>query len=219
MNTNVSSGITIMKNDRKIVYSRDRYGFLKQQQPQPFEYDPQYKQKQSTNPQMSWLRLGWLSAQIPFEWMRTFNVVDIGAGNGSFVAEGKKVFRRCVPYDVAGDSISDTELYTTAWDLIVMSDVLEHYHDIDEFWTLNFRYAMISFPEAPASLALEQWRHYKPNEHIYCLDFVRFCKWVTGHGHKVMASGCPEDMIRRRWNRDEINITTVLIEKERDHGV
>jgi len=205
----------ILKSCIDIPFSEDRYGFLKQIDPEPFKYTAEYKNKQSTNNAMSWLRLGWLSAQIPFDQIKKFNTVDIGSGNGIFVNEGRSVFKRIVPYDLTGESISETELYSTAWDLVVMSDVLEHYHNIDDFWTLSFQYAMVSFPETPRSrMNLEHWRHYKPNEHIYMLNTNSFIDWVKNHGCSVVAYGTPEDMIRCRWDDAQPNITTFLIKRD-----
>jgi hypothetical protein len=197
---------------KTIEYKTDKYGFLKQQNTQPFDYSLDYKAKQATNSKMAWLRLGWLSALIPYEELRDFNVVDIGAGNNCFVREAEKVFKRIVPYDLTGESIADTELYSTVWDLLVMSDVLEHYQDIDDLWELQFKYALISYPETP-DIDLERWRHYKPNEHIYCLNRPDFYRWVMGHGYYVVASGSPEDILRHRWDPDFVNITTVLIKR------
>lgn len=202
-------------NTQNIVYKKDKNGFLKQENPQPFDYSLDYKAKQSTNHKMSWLRLGWLSALIPFGEMTDFNVVDIGAGNNCFVREGSNVFKSVVPYDLSGESIPETELYSTPWDLIVMSDVLEHYHDIDDLWKLQFKYAMISYPETP-DMDLARWRHYKPNEHIYCLNQDAFYKWVIKHGYGIVACGSPEDMLRKRYNPDIVNITTALIVKRSD---
>ena len=195
-------------------FAEDKYGFLKQVDPKPFEYTLDYKAKQSTNKAMAWLRLGWLAAYLPINQLREFNAVDIGSGNGIFVQEGQSIFKRIVPYDLAGESIEDTELYSTVWDLISMADVLEHYHNIDDFWTLSFKYAMVSFPETPQhGMNLSKWRHYKLNEHIYMLDSVNFAKWVETHGATVMAMGCPEDLIRRRWNNRYVNISTFLIKR------
>lgn len=197
-----------------IPFAEDKYGFLKQVDPKPFDYTVEYKRKQSTNKAMSWLRLGWLSAYIPVDKLKEFNAVDIGSGNGIFVNEGQSIFKRIVPYDLVGESIEDTELYSTNWDVVILSDVLEHYHNIDDFWTLPFKYAMVSFPETPRhGMNLLKWRHYKPNEHIYMLDSPNFVKWLQVHGAEVMAKGCPEDLLRRRWNNKFVNISTFLIRR------
>jgi 2-polyprenyl-3-methyl-5-hydroxy-6-metoxy-1,4-benzoquinol methylase len=197
-----------------IEYKKDRYGFLKQIDPEPFKYDEEYNSKQSTNSYMSWLRLGWLSAFIPYDELKTFKVVDVGAGNRTFVNVAKKVFKEIVPYDLSGESISEGHLYNTEWDLVVCSDVLEHYENIDTFWSLKFKYALISYPEEPTNINIKIWRHYKPNEHTYILNSKSFNKWVDLHGAVVVGSGCPEDMIRTRW-ADAVNISTFLIKGEK----
>lgn len=191
----------------------DANGFLRQVNPKPFEYTLDYKARQSTNPAMAWLRLGWLAAHIPYDTLRTFTAVDIGSGNGTFVREAAKVFKRCVPYDLRGESITDKELYHTHFDLICMSDVLEHYHDVNDLWALSFDYAMISFPETPCNIPVNIWRHYKPNEHLYMMTAKAFKPWVEKHGYEVVASGCPEDMIRSRWDDAHVNISTFLIKR------
>lgn len=205
---------SILEKTTTIRFEKDCHGFLRQVDPQPFTYDQDYVKKQSTNPEMSWLRLGWLSAHISYEKLREFNVVDVGAGNGTFVREASSVFCRIVPYDVVGESITDEELYTTNWDLVCASDVIEHFQFVDHFFAIPFHYALLSFPETPPNtLPVQEWRHYKPNEHIYMLRSAEFRAWVEKNGCRVLAQGCPEDMIRRRWDPQEINISTFLIEK------
>jgi hypothetical protein len=196
-----------------VPYVLDSYGFLKQRDPKPFKYTLEYKARQSTNTAMSWLRLGWLMNYIPVDTLRTFNVCDVGAGNLNFVRESAKLFRRVVPFDILGTSIGEDELYGTQWDLVVLSDVLEHYHDIDTFWKLRFKYALISFPETPEDTDLQQWRHYKPDEHIYMMTANTFSTWVHQWLHIVVAQGNPEDAIRTRWNPNKANISTFLIRK------
>lgn len=200
----------------KVAYVTDKYGFLKQENPQPFDYTLDYKAKQSTTTEMAWLRMSWLSSYVLPGELRNFNVVDIGAGSNVFVNEGKHIFRRIVPYDLVGDSIDDVELYSTCWDMVTLFDVLEHYPDIDQFWALQFRYALISYPETPKDYPLEKWRHYKPNEHIYCLDKDNIINWAHTHDCAVIAQGCPEDRIRTRWDPKRVNITTILLKRNNE---
>ena len=198
----------------KGVFLPDTNGFLKQVDPQPFQYTEDYKAHQSTNPSMAWLRLGWLMAQIPFERLQSMSAVDIGSGNGTFIREAQKVFKKAVPYDLVGESISEYELNSTHWDVVCLSDVLEHFKSIDDFWRLSFQYALISYPEDPRDgVALEHWRHYKPDEHLYILNSTAFRLWVEGHGCEVVAEGHPEDAIRTRWHKDYVNISTFLIRR------
>ena len=211
---NVLDKTSILEESAQPVFKEDQHGFLKQQNPQPYTYSVEYKQKQSTNSNMAWLRLGWLASQLPVNLLNTFSCVDIGSGNGAFIKEGQSVFKTIVPYDLCGESIEEADLYDTNWDMIVLSDVLEHYPNIDDFWTLPFKYAMVSFPETPRTgMNLSKWRHYKPDEHIYMLDSVNFVKWVQSHGAHIVAQGFPEDLIRKRWNSELPNISTFLIKR------
>lgn len=198
-----------------VYYVLDRNGFLKQQNPALFNYSVEYKNMQSTDTRMSWLRLGWLSAHIPYDVLQTFTAVDVGSGNGTFVKEASRVFKSIASYDLVGESITTTELTTTIWDLVILSDVLEHFPDIDDFWKLQFKYALISFPEAPRKIDLITWRHYKPNEHIYVLSLTNLAKWVNKNRCIAIACGSPEDMLRTRWDRDEPNISTILIQRKK----
>jgi hypothetical protein len=203
-----------LENVRVVNYLPDENGFLKQENPQPFDYSIGYKFSQSTNSQMAWLRIGFLAAHITYDTMREMVAVDIGSGNNCFVQEASQVFKRIVPYDLKGDSIPKKELYSTSWDIVFLTDVLEHFHRIDELWDLNFHYGFISFPETPKDYDLTKWKHYKPDEHLYFLKQKDFIPWVQRHGYSVVATGCVEDLIRKRWDPGRVNIATVLIEKQ-----
>jgi len=200
-------------------YVYEENGFIKQTDVVPFDYDMDYKMRQSTNIEMSYLRLGWLAALIPCGELKTWNIVDIGSGNGSFVecCEGK--FRSVCGYDLSGPSISREELMTRKWDLIVLSDVLEHFHDIDELFDMSWHHAMISFPETPAFRSfeeMEEWRHFKPNEHIYYLNTEGIVRWLRKKNSDIQILSCSnfEDFIRTRWDRNLPNISTVLVKQE-----
>ena len=202
-----------MSTTTNTQYKIDCYGFQKQvDTATTVVYDMAYKQKQSTTPEMSWLRLGWLAAHIPIRQLREFSTVDIGAGNGVFLREARKVFKSVVPYDLAGESITEQELLNTYFDLIILTDVLEHYKDVDDLWKLNFKYALISFPETP-DYNVQAWKHYKPGEHLYNLNAVSFNWWARHHDCQVLAQGTPEDLIRTRWDASKPNISTFLIRR------
>lgn len=199
----------------KPVFANSKYGFWKQINPEKFEYSQQYKQKQSTNENMAYLRIGWLSSFFDYEQLSKLTVVDIGSGNGTFVDVGKNVFGKCVGYDVCGESITQQELNETKWDMIVLSDVLEHFDNIDDLYKLNWKYAFISFPETPKDVKtqsdLEKWKHFKPNEHLWCLNLNGFIEWATDNQCEIIGYSNTEDIIRSRWNKEQPNITSVLL--------
>jgi hypothetical protein len=203
-----------MNNINNAIFAKDKHGFLKQQEAIEFDYNEKYKKNQNTNLAMVGLRINFLSKYIPYEELQQFHAVDVGAGNNQFVTQTQTLFKRIVPYDLVGESITEDELYFRHWDLVVLSDVLEHYSDIDDFWRLSFTYALISYPEAPGeAITLSQWRHFKPNEHLYILNKEAFTRWVESHGCQVIAQDTPEDAIRTRWNPDYPNISTFLIHR------
>lgn len=190
--------------------------FIKQLSATRVTYDDAYVTKPRTNESMAWLRLGWLSAHISFEELRTFQVVDIGSGNGVMSSVFSKVCPRIVNYDLAGPSISRAELEETAWDMVVLNDVLEHYDNIADLFALKWRYAFLSFPETPDVAtfeALTTWRHFRPNEHIYHLHETGVRTWAEELGADTVAAGGFEDILRTRWAADRRNITTMLLRR------
>ncbi len=190
-----------------------KYGFWRQTDARPFIYDQAYKNKQSTNDNMSFLRIGWLSGFFGCG-LKNMTVVDVGSGNGSFVKAGQPIFKKICGYDVAGESITESELLNTPWDLAVFSDVIEHMPDIAYIFTIPWRFAFISFPETPKvqdQSQLHGWRHYKPDEHVWCLNADGMEKFVEDNGCVVIERANFEDLIRVRWNQDHPNISSMLI--------
>jgi hypothetical protein len=124
-----------------------------------------------------------------------------------------------VGYDICGDGISAEEMYGTTWDLAVLSDVLEHMPDISVvFSKIKWRYAMISFPETPEAKSfddLRSWRHFKPNEHIWMLDWKGVEAWIKNtYPDARLLDVCDfEDLLRTRWNESVRNISTLLIHR------
>lgn len=199
-------------------FIKNDYGFWQQIDPQPFTYTEDYKTKQSTNVAMSYLRLGWLSAYIGFEQLRDMTMVDVGCGNSCFATCAEKFVKIVAKYDVVGDSISKDKLHSTEWDIVVLSDVLEHFVNIDDLFELKWRYCFISFPETPSVSNLSElagWRHFKPNEHIWCLNAEGMAKWFNNNKCAVVAMSNFEDEIRTRWAPDKPNITTMLVRRNK----
>jgi len=202
-------------------YVQDRFGIIRQVSHDKFTYDLDYKQKQATNSEMAYLRFGWLCSFFTYEEVKTFDIVDIGSGNGVFVDCCRGKFKSVSPYDLAGETITEEELYEKVWDIIVMSDVLEHFEEPADLFRLKWRYAMISFPETPDAdtfRELSAWRHFKPNEHLSYFTAESFRKWLqgcTGEVFAVLGVSNFEDFIRVRWDEAAPNITTMMIRRNR----
>jgi len=201
------------------VYEEAKPSLWRQVNPEPFEYDDDYKASQSTDVAMSWLRIGWLASHISSREMKRCHVVDIGSGNGEFMMQGQKAFKSIVSYDVCGESITKEELEDTYWDLVVLSDVLEHFKNIDYLFDLQWDLAFISYPELPSWFcaehpeSLRDWRHFKPNEHLWLLSKPGLAYWFAHNRAEPLAWGHFEDIIRKAWSETEVNITSVLVER------
>lgn len=196
-----------------------RYHFWRQRNYRKVAYDSRYvSEKSHTKQDLAVLRLGWLSAHLGYENLRRMRGVDIGCGNGNFGRCADGILGSIHNYDVvlSGATISRRELDDTAWDIVFLFDVLEHFDDIDSLFDLKWRYAMVSFPETPKVCdynELKSWRHYKPGEHLWMLNEVGCKNWFINHGCHAIASSCFEDAYRVRWDPDVRNITTMLVER------
>ena len=200
----------------EIDFKKDRYGFWRQVDPRPFIYTDKYKAAQQTTEAMVYLRMGFLMSALAPDLLATMRAVDIGSGNGSFVRTAGHAFKELKPYDLAGESISKEELETTEWNLICLTDVLEHMHDINDLFKLKWKFCYISIPETPRVndwRELKGWRHYKPDEHIWMLNMRGVCDWLREHDCVVLRTGDPEDMIRKPQPGISTNISTIVAVK------
>ena len=200
------------------MYEKMKYGFWRQTEMAPFDYTEEYEEKQSTNLEMTYLRLGFLGSHIPPATLKLFRAVDVGCGNGCFVDFAKDKFKSLVGYDVVGESIGIEELEKTFWDMVILSDVLEHFNDIEYlFEGLKWRFAFISFPETPAVddwCELQAWRHFKPDEHLWHLNKDGMLAWMCmDRGCKLVGVSNVEDIIRRPQEGYKKNITSMIVER------
>ena len=193
-----------------------KYRFWKQINPVSIDYNEDYKARQQTTPEMSWLRLGAFISQIRINVneLKTWKCCDVGSGNGNFIKEAKKVFGYAVEYDLSGQTITQQELYNTKWNVIFLTDVLQHFQNIEDLFKIDFEYLFLSYPECPRVSdykELQGWRHYKPNEHIYMMNRMGMIRFMMDHGYRIIYEGNIEDVIRK--SPYEINITTMIFHK------
>jgi len=196
----------------------DKIGFIRQVEHVKFPYTVEYKARQGTNVEMSHLRLGWISSFFRCEELSRMNVVDVGCGNGEFVRCCTSKFGRVVGYDIVGDSIKEEELYGTVWDMVVLSDVLEHFEDVETLFKMKWKFCYLSFPETPNVFDFEdlkKWKHFKPHEHLYYLTAAKVRAWLESHSKvKVVGMSNFEDLIRKRWNCNKTNISSIMAKRE-----
>lgn len=203
----------------------DVNGFVKQTNPKPFHYSESYAMKQATNTEMAHLRLGYTLSHVPYDALKKSKVLELGPGNGLLLGLLKRSCARAEGYDVSPrpyPTLEPHEAISTEWDGLVACDVIEHFHDIDHLWSYRFKWAYISVPFPPAVFLKQtaegtdfttSWRHFKPDEHVYYLSAAAALTWFHRHGYEIMSVGCPEDLIRTRWEGQEPNICTFFIRR------
>ena len=194
-----------------------KHGFVKQTDPEPFNYSTEYKLSQSTNKNMSYLRLGLLMSCFDYDQIADFKICDVGSGNMRFVNVLRQFVPKTVGYDVGpGSEITKADLLSVCWDLVVLTDVLEHFDDIDELWKIRWKYMLLSYPEMPEvdnMVELLDWHHFKPDEHIWYFGANAMYAWLHEHDCRVLIESDIEDIIRRRQNITTRNITTMIIRR------
>lgn len=191
-----------------VHYQRDEFGFLKQKNTHPFPYTKDYLSKQGTNVQMANLRISWVRSLGC-----NFNVaIDIGVGSGVMVKELKKICETD-GYDVCpseNTNVSLKEATSKNYDIAFFCDVVEHFPDIRHIFDFKFNTAYFSFPWTPDKIP-PNYRHGKPDEHIYHLNPNSFKKLCSLYNYKVIAISNFEDTIRKPWSVLLPNICSILI--------
>lgn len=220
-----------MKIDN-IEFVENKYGMLVQKEYQPFDYNKQYLNQQSTNVEMSYIRLGYLMAFIPFEVLRNSVALELGPGTGVFFEIAQKYVKKMEGFDIAPDSKYSTvtleEVYNRKWDILMGFDTIEHMHNLADIFDINFTYGYFSSPCPPENGIKDgisqYWHHFKVNEHLTYFTTDQFKHFVEDHGYKLLnypekdekgnlkQTDCPEDLLRKRWGNQK-NINSFIIKK------
>lgn len=200
-------------------FEKTRFGMLKQKNAISREYLESYTIVNSrTNSDMAYLRLGNLLGHVPYDVVFDEKNchLELGPGNGVNLAIWRSKGIKIEGFDIAKSiytTISEEWIYQKHFNILCAWDVLEHFTNIDDIFEIDFDYGYFSIPRLPKSGISESWRHFRPNEHIYYCDEISFEKWVNYHGYELLYWGCPEDVIRERQYKDEININSYIIKR------
>lgn len=119
------------------------------------------------------------------------SVLDYGSGVGFFKAfapDGIHVDT----YDVMPVPI--TGITKNAYDLVTFWDVLEHIPDFNEIvGVLSMAHCVaITVPIKPANMKWENYKHYKPLEHIHHFTQDSLITLMKSLGFRFIKSGTPE---------------------------
>ena len=217
---------TIYKTKDGYEYKQlDNY-VVKQLNPQPFKYDSDYSATYDTkaykqkSENLNYIRL----ATIIHALKKTpSKLLDFGYGNGDFLKVASKYIPHCHGYDVTGVPIPQATSVESPndcqYDIVCFFDALEHVQDINKTINgLDSKYIIISLPCSHFGFTwdhwdFENWKHRKPNEHIWHFTKNSLEMFMYEQGYKPILRTNTEDLIRI-GERNEQNILTVVFERE-----
>ena len=138
-----------------------------------YDYSNKYNSYGEKGNYLGYLRLGALLGAL-----KTIpeKILDVGYGNGSFLAAAKTIIPHCAgcdlsPYPVPEGCVRVESLTDAEYDVITFFDSLEHFDDIQIIKELKCNYVYISVPWCPTtdptSSAFVAWYHRRPNEHLW----------------------------------------------------
>jgi SAM-dependent methyltransferase len=214
-------------------YRKLHTGAIKQIVVEPFKYDIDYVKKTYDDSygiqcdMMSYLRYAYIVGATSG---KPSSILDVGYGNGSFLkicqnagveTFGTDISHYPLPY---GKLLDFKECQEKFFDVITFFDSLEHFDDISFLKNLKCNYVCISLPncsynaiqqvdgEEHADIYFQNWKHRKPNEHIWHYDIKALDKTMEGFGFSLINFEYIEDAIRKSSSPFP-NILTAIFQK------
>lgn len=206
----------------------DHNGVLHQKDIDP-DYQKQYQSSyldhyKNFGNEINILRLAYIEGAIGL----VNTLLDIGYGTGNFLKHCNENNIICSGYDIIKDSKimedlrSDdiqvfedfNDIFNTKYDVITLYDTLEHIKDINFIRNLKCNYLVISIPHRPYLIKennIENWHHFKPNEHLHYFNLASMESFLDENGYKIIHAGPVEDAIRKG---PYPNILTVIAKKD-----
>jgi SAM-dependent methyltransferase len=191
-------------------------GVIHQAERKPFVYNVDYVAAYRSLPrrEMSALRYRFLDQNIKY----AASVLDVGAGTGDFLYECWMNGVNGFGYDVVNypypAGVSRVDNVLGDYDLVTFFDSLEHMETLDILGQISCRYVCISLPwcHYPDDEWFRNWKHRKPDEHLWHFNVESLCHTLHRFGFKTLAIGNPEDRVRRSVDHRP-NILTGIFEK------
>jgi len=203
-------------------YIKLENGVIKQDKVNVIKYDEDYVVNSYNSYgelglRMSNLRLGYLIGSIG---KVPDSILDVGYGNGDFLKTCTSIIPNCYGNDISGyeapNGVSFVDDITKEhYDVITFFDVLEHFEDIDFVADLNCNYILISVPWCHyiSDDWFENWKHRRPNEHIYHFNEKSLESFMESKGFKMINKSNIEDSIRKPADENK-NVLTAIFKKQ-----
>jgi len=203
-------------------YEITQDGVIKQTHITPFNYDIDYSDSRysifNDRGNILNLRLGYIIGSIG---KIPTSLMDVGYGNGDFLDSCAGFIPKLYGNDIHpayplnnGISFVDNILEQEI-EVITFFDSLEHFTDLEWVKDLKCKYAVISLPWCYNGLNDEwfmNWKHRKPDEHLYHFNEVSLNNFMTRQGFKMINHCNIEDKIRTDKSLSP-NILTACFQK------
>lgn len=166
-------------------------------------------------------RLRWDSV---LRHVKAGRLLDIGCGAGAFIQaapEGFEVFgqdvnRYCVVY-CNSIGLKATELMLhEKFDVVTMFDSLEHFSSLDVLKYVHDvmskrGHLILGIPNFRAELLtnIDEWRHYRPDEHVFGISETAIHKICDRFGFELVEANDDESVVRP----PEGNISIYVLKK------
>lgn len=202
-------------------YEKLPNGVIKQISPESFKYDHAYADHYNSlgekGRNMGWMRLGFIIGAIG---RVPESILDCGIGNGDFLNAAKQLIPKCYGHDVSGYPMPENVEYAPdifgKVDVITFFDCLEHFIDITVIRNLRAQFVVVSLPccHYPNDEWFENWKHRKPNEHIFHFNKESLYRFMDEMGYYSIMISNPEDSIRKSVHEGYENIITGVFRKK-----
>jgi hypothetical protein len=171
--------------------------------------------------QMSMLRIGYLIGTLT----SFHSVLDVGYGNGDFLATLKSVKwwdLDCWGYDISDYPIPEgcqkasfDDLFKP-WNVITFFDSFEHIADLSfvkklTAWNLVFTVPNCCYDKYGIDW-FRSWKHRRPGEHLHHFNSASLTAFMRDNGYMFRAYNYLEDVIRKSDDAYP-NIVTVVFRK------
>tara|TARA_Y100000385_G_C13060752_1_gene624278 strand:- start:1051 stop:1677 length:627 start_codon:yes stop_codon:yes gene_type:complete len=203
-------------------YTKNIDGVVKQIDCKPYIYSKEYSDSRysvfNDRGNILNLRLGYIIGSIGHI---PKSLMDVGYGNGDFLDACKNSIDILYGNDVEPayplkDNIKFVKDITSVEvDVITFFDSLEHFNDIEFVKDLKCKYAVISLPwcwGASDDEWFNNWKHRKPDEHLYHFDEKSLEKFMKRMGFEIINYTNIEDKVRIDKNYTP-NILTATFKK------
>jgi hypothetical protein len=201
-------------------YYKHSNGVIEQIEKNPFDYNFEYSNNYNKlgeiGTRMAYLRLGHLIGSIGHI---PDSVMDVGYGNGDFLKACSNIIPNCFASDVSDYPCPEgcnliTDPSSINVEVATFYDVLEHFTNIYDIKNIRANYLVISLPECHYFNDdwFENWKHRKPNEHLWHFNSESLCNFMKEIGYDVINLSNIEDTIRKN-NLNYTNILTGVFKK------